>query len=359
MFKSILTTAIVTLAAASAFATTAPDFVIPVAGTGPGANSSQWQTEVTLHNAGADPLLLTIAFHDATGKTGSFDLTLGARETTSVQDIVASKFGKAQATGGLVITTNEVLRQKLAVTSRTFNLSPTGEFGQDIPALGASEALVTGDTAVVNGPSNAAATRFNFGIFTIAPTEVEWTLLRKDGTVAKTVTRSYEEGVQLQYNDGVTALLGETRQDNDVVNAKLLSGTAYVYGSIANNATGDPTFVPSGRTRENLLPVFLGVDLDENGTADIVDANHDGVLDGPVDVPTSGFPSFFRVLAADPEHKSLTYSIANTVTGARIDSNGTVQWFPTSADKGTTGTLVISVSDGTDSADFTIPVNFR
>ena len=368
MFKSALAAAVI---AFSALTLSAADiFVIPASGTGPGANGSRWQTEVTLHNSGAEAINVALTYHDLHGTGSTFTQAIAARSTISIDDIVANHFNQTQSTGAIVVSTDAVSQSKLAVTSRTFNLSPAGEFGQDVPALSPTAAFANGDTIVINGPSRVANTRFNFGLYAVDATVIDWQLVRKDGTVAATMAgQTYTAGTQVQYNSGITNFFSHipgidlsmiSPADNDVVVAKIRSGRAFLYGSIIDNRTGDPTYVPGGRTRDNVLPLVVGVDLNEDGQAELLDANQDNVLDRPIHVATSSFPTFFRIVASDAEGQPLTYTIVNQNRDIRlVDDNGTIQWFPSSDLKGTTGSLIIGVSDGTDTVNFTIPVVFE
>lgn len=359
MLKTILTATAITLSALTLSA--ADTLVIPASGTGPGANGSRWQTEVTLHNGGTDTLNATLTYHDLHGAGASYSTAIAPKSTISIDDIVANHFAQTQSTGAIVLSTDTVSQSKLTATSRTFNLSTAGEFGQDVPAIGLGDAFVNGDSVVINGPSHASTARFNFGLYAVDNTVVDWQLLRRDGTLAATVgQQSYAAGAQVQFSNGVTSLLAQSSQNNDVVVAKIRSGRAFFYGSIIDNQTGDPTYVPGARTRDNILPIVLGVDLNEDGQTDILDANHDNVLDRPVHVSTSSFPTFFRLLASDSEGQKLTYTFVNQSRDIRfVDDNGTIQWFPSSELKGTAGSLIVRVSDGTDSVDFTIPVVFE
>src|SRR5688572_16673030 len=99
-FRSILTLAAMVLLPLAASAAT---IVVPAAGTGPGANNSQWQSELTLHSAAPRPLAVSITFHHGTDVLGPISVTLGARETLSIADIARTKFGLSGGTGALVI----------------------------------------------------------------------------------------------------------------------------------------------------------------------------------------------------------------------------------------------------------------
>lgn len=336
------------------------DLVIPAAGTGAGGFESVWATEVTLHNAGTDPLTVTLEFHASGGTLGTHTLTLAAKETKSLDDIVANQFGQLQATGAIVLDVEDSLISKLAVTSRTYHSSAAGEFGQDIPALPLSQAAIPGDTAVINGPSDTEDNRLNFGLYALEESEIEWRLLRRDGTVAATASRTYQAGTQIQYSSAIEAFFGVQPEDNDVIHAVFSSGRAFVYGSIVNSRTGDPTYVPAARTRENLSVVLLGVDLDENGTVDVADADGDGTLDQPLSIPAGRFPSFFRLVARDPENRTITFTLLNTPgDAALVDADGTIQLFPGADKLGQSEILIVRASDGVDATEFRIPLQYR
>ncbi len=341
-----------------------PDLVIPVAAATDGARGTRWISDVILHNAGTSEVPVTLSFHDATGQNGQAEAILPPRSTVILRNVVGTIFGRDNATGAILIDTDDFLARKLALTSRTYNLDTenqgSGEFGQDIPAMKPAGALSSGDTGVLTGPATASTTRFNFGLFALEDTTIQWRLLRSTGVVAGETTRSYTAGTHTQHNNGISALFSAAGQNGDVVHAVMQDGSAYLYGSVINNVTGDPSFVPAIPVRENEPVVILGVDVDEDGTTDIFDADGNGVLDAALDIPTGTFPNYFRVIAEDPEGGELTFSLVNPpLDVALIDDIGTVQWYPGNNLKGTSGSLTVRVSDGTDSSDLIIPVNFR
>lgn len=356
-YKRILTIAAIALMPLCAGAAS---LVVPAAGTGPGANNSHWQTELTLHNASARALNISLYFHDASGRSAAVPVTLGARATTSIADIVKSRFGRDSATGAIEIEVAAADLTKLAVTSRTFNRSAAGEYGQDVPAINVANAAGAGDVSVLAGPSSATAFRFNFGVYAVSDSTVTWELIRADGTIAATREVSYAAGTQTQHNLGISTLLNATPQDNDSLHATLVKGSAMFYGSAVNQATGDPAYVSSVRTRPDVRINFLGVDLDENGTVDLVDADHDGVLDGSIEVFTANFPSYFRVLAQGEAGEIVTFTIVSTPSDTlMIDDNGTFMMAATSAVRNTKGDLRVLATAGSTSAVLVIPVQFR
>lgn len=338
----------------------AATLVVPAAGTGPGANGSQWQSELTLHNAAPRAAALTVTFHQGTSVLGPVTVNLQAGQTTSIADVARTQFGLTAGTGALVLEIEDRAARSIAVTSRTFNTSAEGEFGQDIPAVDVTNAVRAGDLAALSGPSAVAANRFNFGLYAIEPLTVTWELLRANGTVAVSKDATYAAGQHGQYGSGIETFLGAAAANNDTVHAHVTAGKAIFYGSIIN-ATGDPTFVPGVRTRDDIVINFAGVDLDENGSVDIADANGDGVLDAPVDIFTSLFPEYFRVVATGEFGDTVTYEIVSSpaTQSDLLDAQGTVRIIAAGDLKNTIGEIVVKITVDGASTLVTIPVKFR
>lgn len=353
--NKILTAAAIALLPIAASAAT---LVVPAAGTGPGANLSQWQSELTLHSAAPRPLTVSISFHQGQTVLGPVNVTLAARETISIADIAKTKFGLNAGTGALVIEVADRSLRHLAVTSRTFNTSPDGEFGQDIPAVNVTDAATATEIAALNGPSSVATTRFNFGLYAVSATTLNWELVRANGTVAASTQATYAAGEHAQYNSGIASLFNAEAKDNDTVSARISGGSAIFYGSVIN-ATGDPTFVPGVPTRDDIL-INFGVDDDENGTVDFTDADGDGVLDHTIELFTGAFPNFFRIVAEGEFGEAVTLEVVSSPSEAKIiDANGTLQTAPFDGLKGQTGEIVVRATvDGTTSL-LTIPVRYR
>lgn len=354
-FKHLLTAASIALLPVAA---SAAQIIIPAAGSGPGVGGSQWQSELTLHNTASRTVSASVTYHQGSDVSAAVVVDVAARSTTSIADIVKTRFGKG-GTGALVLDVADADAAKLAVTSRTFNVSAAGEFGQDIPAVRTTEAATTGDTVVLAAPSSATNSRFNFGLYTVDAATINWELIRATGTVAAVQEVSYTAGSHIQYNSGIKALFGVDAADNDTIHATLKSGRAILYGSAINNLTGDPSFVPSIRTREEIRINFSGIDLDENGTVDIFDADHDGVLDQTISMATSLFPNYFRVVAVGENGEKVVYEIVfSSADAALLDSEGTVQLAPGGNLKGTKGELRLRATAGGSSSILVIPINF-
>ena len=353
--RQFLTAAVI---AALPFTAHAAQLIIPAAGSGPGANGSQWQSDLTIHSAAPRGTTLTLRFLQGTTFSAPVQVHLTARQTVSIEDVVRTKF-HARGTGALVVDINDRDARSIAVNSRTLNVLGDVEFGQDIPAINVTDALREGDTGALTGASDVASERFNFGVYTLEPTTIKWQIVRASGSIAETRAVDYPGAAHAQYNNGIESLFDVTPQSNDTVYARILSGRAIAYGSIVNT-TGDPTFVPGIRTREDILINFKGVDLDENGTIDVADANGDGVLDATIDIATSMFDSYFKVVAEGEFGEDVAYEVVSSPAQADIlDEDGTLRVAAGAAVKGTVGEIRIRARSGTSSQILTIPVRFR
>jgi hypothetical protein len=354
--KSILTAASIALLPLTAGAAS---LIVPAAGSGPGANGSQWRSELTLHNSSAHSVTASLIYHDGNGGTAPVSTTVASRATTSIADVVLSKFG-VTGTGAIEIILDDADAPKVTVSSRTSNFSNHGEFGQDIPAIAATDAAKTGDVTVLAAPSSSTNYRFNFGVYAQQDSSVHWELLRADGSLAATKDVSYGVGTQQQYNTGIQALFGVDEQNNDAIQATVTKGAAMFYGSAINNLSGDPSFVPGLRTRQDIRINFIGVDINQDGKAELFDADHDGVLDQPVDIFSIGFPTYLRILATGENGEPVTFELLDSPRDAMLmDASGTVAYAAGADVKGTKTVLRVRATAGANSVVLTIPVNIR
>ena len=352
-FLTILAIGLFTVAANAA------EVIVPAVGTGAGANASHWQSDVLLHNVAPRAITFTATLHVGTDVLGPVAITVPSKNTRQFTDIVSTLFGVSSGTGALVLNVTDRDIKYLAVTSRTYNTLGGVEYGQDIPAVRATDASPAGTIAVMTNPATSASDRFNFGIYAVDAARVQWDLVRADGTVAATREVTYADGQHDQYNRGTVTLLGAEAQEGDTVYARVLAGKAIAYGS-SINASGDPTFVPSTTVTEEVLLTF-GLDLDENGTIDIADADQDGVLDAPLEVITSLYPGYFRVVVENEFGEPVALEVVSSEAAAEFrDSNGTMRVGAAGDLKNTTGSIVLRATSPNGATQLlTIPVRFR
>lgn len=341
-------------------AANAAQIIIPAAGSGAGANLSKWQSDVLLHNAAPRTIALNASFHIGTQVIGPKPVELRTKQTLHINDMVRQFFGLESGTGAIVFDLQDRDVKYVGITSRTYNNAPGGdEYGQDIPSFNATEAVKAGEVAVLSNPNiNIGLFRFNFGVYAIENTTIRWELLRADGVVDATKEITYAAGEQQQHNNGVDKLLAVVPKPGDSLYARILSGKALVYGSSINRS-GDPSYVPSSTLREDVV-INFGIDEDENGTIDISDADHDGVLDAPITVYTSMFPAHFRIVVTSEFGEPVTLEVVDSEADAVFrDANGTMRVGAAGDLKNKNGSIVVRATTGTTETLLTIPVRFR
>ena len=342
-----------------ALGATAAELVVPVAGASEGAFGSKWQSDLVFHNIGSAMVTAEVTLYTTEGEQASIVVFVGPGKTLNIADVVGTEMGLSNVTGALVIEVDDIEARKLIVNSRTFTSGPAGPFGHDIPAYGGSELTRTGETAVITAPATIEGTRFNFGIYAAADSEIEWVLVRADGTEENPVVVTYEAKTQFHYNRGIRNFLNLTPADGDVLYARVRSGAVITYGTAINNASNDPSFSRGIATRENIDVLLLGVDLDEDGVVDIADADGNGVLDEPITVSIHGFPTFLRVIAVDPEGSEIALELVTTSNDIRLLEGGVLQIYPSLSRRGTSDTIVLRATDGVAFTDIVLPVMYR
>jgi hypothetical protein len=213
-------------------AETASSLTIPVVGRAPGANSTFWRSDLTLFNTNPNAVTFTLRYNGATRS-----LFVGGNDTAVVADVL-SEFGLTSSSGALQVSWSSSTGP--VVTSRTYTSVATGgTYGQSIDPVDAFAAHV-----FVPGLRNDGSYRSNIG-FVNGGSEAELftvTLLSPAGNELARNMVSLAAGQQMQTS--VAALFpnaslpaGFTLQAEGDANAKL-----FAYGSMVDNASGDPVF---------------------------------------------------------------------------------------------------------------------
>jgi len=169
---------------------------------GAGDPPTSWRSDLTVHNVMDAELTVGIMFFrsgqiaDWNG-TYAVTLTLQARETRTVEDVVATLFGiTANSKGSLLLECDDSIFPSnpdgsvMLATTRTYNVgSELGTFGTAVPTVQFADSFLNGGQSVslITGVSNDEDFRSNLGIvnfsFAEVPITVHYRFLDKDGTV--------------------------------------------------------------------------------------------------------------------------------------------------------------------------------
>jgi hypothetical protein len=279
-----------------------PDALIfPVVGHAVGANNSLFESDIRVTNLTANTMKYEVHFTpsgvDGTQTGSTSTIELAPNETLALDDIVASLFGTgttSSATGMLEVrpittpsSTNSLLSSitstalkqlQTVASSRTYNFTPNGTFGQYIPAIPFSEFV---GRLAENGAANilslqqvsqSAAYRSNFGFAEAAgePVDLQVRVYDAANTLLSTIGVSLKAREHRQIN-GMLSQAGITNLTDGRVEVQVMNGdgkvTAYV--SPVDNQTNDPllvnaTLLGAASTNRTVVP---GMAYINNGAA--------------------------------------------------------------------------------------------
>ncbi len=164
---------------------------------GRGDPPTQWRSDVTLYNVQNVPITVGLQLF-LWGSPNQFDtsfpvrIALAARETRTIEDVVATAFGiTGDAAGTLMATcSSDFLPANppgavMAGSSRTYNIgSPGGTYGQSVPATDRLRNC-WGTLSYVTGARNDARYRSNLGIINVSffDNTIHYRIRRGNGTV--------------------------------------------------------------------------------------------------------------------------------------------------------------------------------
>ena len=207
---------------------------------------SNFHTDMRIYNGGTSPVDVTLAFTGAS--VPNKVKTIGAGETLAVDNVLPTLWG---ITGGGAVVATTADASQLVVTARTFSRDKTngGTFGQFIPGVTAAEAVGNGERALqIVQLEESPAFRTNLGLVEVTgnPITVELLAYTPDSKVAGKLTIPLGAGEYLPRN-GIFKSFGFNNVYNGRITARVISGTGRVaaYGSVIDNRTTDPTYVPS------------------------------------------------------------------------------------------------------------------
>jgi hypothetical protein len=214
---------------------------VPAAAHLPGAERTLWRTDLAVHNPGDAAADVRIAFvprdQDGSG-AGSTSWQVAAGGSLLLADVVG-QMALQNAAGALLIGSDRDVR----VTTRTFNETLDGTFGQFIPAEGVDAAMTTRDSSVLLLLTGGADFRTNLGAASFSPHTVAIDVELLDGSGAAISSGRYELPPYgaIQLND-VLPESGPSLARAEVT--AVTPGAAVVaWGSVVDNRSGDPIFV--------------------------------------------------------------------------------------------------------------------
>jgi len=258
--------------------------IVPAVGHAAGLNS-QWQSDIRITNITSQSqnyrLFFTPSGKAGTGTVRKASVTIAPGKTIAFNDILESWYGIGaageNATGSLEVrpeTQSASSSTALATTvasSRTYNLSAGGTFGQFIPGVVFADFVGKGTTLSLQQLAQSTNYRTNIGVVEGSgeAATIRFTAWDASGTQLDQWSESLLAGEHRQY-DRILAVRNITtdnaRVEIDVTSDK---GKITAYASKVDNLTGDPELITpaiSAKTSTSKI-VLAGVGDFDNGLA--------------------------------------------------------------------------------------------
>jgi CubicO group peptidase (beta-lactamase class C family) len=209
---------------------------IPVVAHSDGVGGSAWRSDVGLLNRSPISNRVRLRYRHGFFSFEDRELELAPGAARTMSDVVA-EIGE-YGSGALQVFSSE----PLAVTSRTYNQSSEGSYGQSLDGVTATGGLEQGESAVLMQLREDSAFRSNIGVHNQwrRSARVEIELYSGDGSLLASFTRWVPPQTTVQINRPFRTIF-----TTGYAVITLLSGQdVYVYGSVVDNATDDPTTIP-------------------------------------------------------------------------------------------------------------------
>lgn len=216
---------------------------IPVAGKAPGANNTNFVTDLRIVNNGSATANVTLQYFaqsvaGLTAPTATANITIAPGEQKVLNDVVGGALGvTGSSVGGLKITSD----QNITASARIINDQRAVNQGTAGFALDADDAADTAGTIMFL--SSSADYRTNIGFFnpSATPLTATFTARRSDGTVLGSNTVNIAGWSQLQqaWFGLISSVPEPARAQEDFYVTWTSSAPLFVYGAVTDNRTGD------------------------------------------------------------------------------------------------------------------------
>lgn len=220
-------------------------YIIPASALAYGAYGSRWVTDLKINNSSNSSSTFRIFYLPTQSNNAtalSTDFILQASQTLSIPNILKILFGLSEGVGCiLVLPLND---SSLLITSRTYNLTTNGTYGQFIKGYPLSSFIGTGGKGYLLGLQKDQRMRTNVGFNSLSEgAKLKISLYKGDGTHLASSEKTLLPNSHLQIND-IFADLNVQGNSNSYAVVEVISGKIFSYASVVNNQSSDPIFIP-------------------------------------------------------------------------------------------------------------------
>ncbi len=226
--------------------TTGPGIYVPGAAHQGGAAGTNWRTDLEVYNPGSAQLSFTVELlyrDQGNPNPASVPFNLAPGRSVRYGDVMTSVFGSSGAATLRVTPSHD----QVLVSSRTYNDTGSGTYGQYIAGLWDSQATRQGQTARLIQLTRTNAYRTNLGVVNVTAStlSVEVQLYSSSGIVVGTRSYSVPPYGSIQRTDVYGEVTSGDVADGYALVRTTTSGGAFLaYASVVDNRTGDPVYVP-------------------------------------------------------------------------------------------------------------------
>jgi|GEM_PF-969576 len=225
------------------------EYLIPASARASGASQTDWYTDVVLYNEQSSDNV-SYGFFLKNGQDNrtseGIPIPLKSGRSMKMTNMVQYFFTEEETPGSILLKSTT----PLSVSSRTYNVTDLGTYGQYIPGYSRDDALTTSIHARLVQLVSNSAYRTNIGLASMSDktTTVNIDLYRGTGTLigSKEITlKPYE---YLQDDRIIEDITSESISDAFAIVSSSTQGCAYfAYASVVDNESGDPIFIPAIR----------------------------------------------------------------------------------------------------------------
>ncbi len=214
--------------------------------------TTNFHSDMRIFNGGSADVVATLNYYPIPGLPGAAAKTLNIHrgEMAVLDNVLPGFFGVSGTGGSIVITTPST--SSLVATARTYtNVANNGTFGQFIPGVTPPDGVANGDRPVqILQLEHSDRFRSNLGLVELTgnPVTVRVALYQPDSKVTPSIDVDLGANEFKQLNGIIRSFLGPASQTyNARVSVQVISGSGSVsaYGSVIDNQSSDPTYVPS------------------------------------------------------------------------------------------------------------------
>jgi len=211
--------------------------------------TANWRSDVRVFNPSTTPITATLRFYPQGAASAPIvrQISVAAGEVQAMDNLLETLFGVTNTAGALHIeTANE---SSLVVTARTYDQRPSGTYGQFIPAIVQDEAAGLGERPLqVLQLEQSASFRSNLGLAEVSgqPVTVQITAIVPNAAASPVRTETLAANEFRQLN-GILAQMNVAPAYNARIVIRVVGGNGRVtaYGSMVDNLTQDPTYIPA------------------------------------------------------------------------------------------------------------------